>query len=696
VRAEGVNFRTEFKYTDSDTDSTSKTTGQVAKTQFSEFKQLYDIDIIETFYPNLAFSAGSFFELNDTEFTSQGTETKTEETVIRPFAELTLDSPIHTAGIAYHGSQTREQTTGLPDTKNFRNEFDAHLGWRPEAFPELKFRYNHTHRYDDPETVDRTDKEFNFQTNYRAWDALQLDYDYTRTEGDNKITDFETLEQTHNGKIAYSHRFFEGRLAMSSDYRIRYNTFEFPTAMTTDAPLLRSQGLSGVNDDPADGPALSINNALIDGNGTVSAGLDIGLAGDETLFTNLGLDFGFSVDVDKIFIWVDRRLSSSVASSFSWSIYTSPDNTDTSTWTLAATVSPASFGTFENRFEISFSTLNTQFIKVVTNPLSPVVPDAASFPNIFVTEIEAFVAVSGETVQKRTTTDQNGSLNLRGRLGDQTFLGYNLYYSSKEEDPSSSKRTELSNGMSLHHVFNRVFAGSARVSHRDREEDDDKVTRYDYAASLSAGYLRTLSQTLSYSGNKEDEDDGSSSRDTVVLRTNAKLYPGWTAFLDTTQTWDRPLGRPKRTNTTIRTGTNVVPHQKLTVNGNYQTTKTREENNDDTTESKWDVQVFFMPLGALSLNFKLSVVDREDSKSTLENYSASWSPFPDGTLQFFFTYTETIRPESEQEARTISPSMKWQIGRHALLDMSYNITETETSSQITDSNSLIVNLRLVF
>jgi len=607
-----------------------------------------------------------------------------------------LDGPIYTAGLAYHGTQIKEESTGVVDTKDFRQEFDGYLGWRPGALPELKFRYNQTHTYDDPETVDRTDKEMNFLARYTAWDKLNLDYDYTRRDEKNKVTDYDTLEQTHNGKIAYSQDFLEGRLSMNSDYRIRYNTFEFPTAATADSPLLRAAGLSGVNDDPVEGSALSVNNALIDGNVTVSAGLDIGLAGDETLFTNIGLDFGFSVNIDKIFVWVDRQVSSSVASAFSWSIYTSPDNTDSSTWTLATTVSPAPFDTFENRFEITFPTVNTRFIKVVTMPLSPAIPDAASFPNIFVTEMEAFVTVSGESGREITTTDQNGSFNLRGKISEQTMLGYNLYYSSKEEDPSISKRTELSNGMYLNHIFNRVFAGTARASHSDREEDDDTITRYDYAASLRAAYMETLSQTLTYSGNKEDQNDGSSSKDSLILRTNAKLYPGWTAFLDVSESWDRPLASPKKTSTTFRGGTNVVPHHKLTVNGNYSVTKNREENEDNTTETRWDVQLFFLPFRTLSLNFKLSVVDKEDSKSTLENYSANWSPFPDGSLQFFFSYNETLRPETEQKDRTLSPSMKWQIGRHALLDLSYSISEIETSSQITDSKSLIANLRLLF
>jgi hypothetical protein len=162
-----------------------------------------------------------------------------------------------------------------------------------------------------------------------------------------------------------------------------------------DACQQSSQGLFSLDNTPQDGPALQVNNALIDGNVIASAGLDIGLGGDETTLTNIGVDLGFEVAVDQIYIWVDRSLTSAVADSFSWDVYTSPDNTNSSTWTLTATVFPADFGIFENRFKIPFTQVNTRFIKVVTTPISPTVPDSANFPNIFVTEMQAFVTVPG-------------------------------------------------------------------------------------------------------------------------------------------------------------------------------------------------------------------------------------------------------------------------------------------------------------
>ena len=97
--------------------------------------------------------------------------------------------------------------------------------------------------------------------------------------------------------------------------------------------------------------ALAPNAALIDGNLTASAGIDIGLPplGGNLQPRNIGLDFLNPVQVNDLQVWVDRTLTPVVAASFSWDIYTSADNL---TWTLYQTVFPATFGPFQNRFDI--------------------------------------------------------------------------------------------------------------------------------------------------------------------------------------------------------------------------------------------------------------------------------------------------------------------------------------------------------
>jgi hypothetical protein len=122
----------------------------------------------------------------------------------------------------------------------------------------------------------------------------------------------------------------------------------------------------------------------------------------------------------------------------------------------------------------------------------------------------------------------------------------------------------------------------------------------------------------------------------------------------------------------------------------------RTQTNGQTPTSSWDIEAFFTPFRALSFDVRLRMLDRGNSKTTLYNYSANWAPFPDGTLQFFFTYDEMLRPEDDIKVRTIGPSLKWALGRHFFLDMFYNITETEDTLQTTDSNKFNASLRIIF
>jgi hypothetical protein len=701
--ADEINLRGDFDYIITDTDSTDKNTGIETSSEFTFFNQRYNFNLSKTIYPYLTLLGGALYEIENSKSTLDDTDTEFEEKLLRPFVELNLTNPIYGAGVTYRRSEIETKITEIPDSQDFRDEFDVIFSMHQTGIPDFNLRYSQTHTYNDPETLDDLDKLFTFDTTYTAWKKLRTDYFYARNESDDRIRDAETLEQTHTGRIEYTDFFIDNRLSLNTSYHIRYNRLVFPTIGGVASRLIPVAGLASIDDTPDDGPALSSNNSLIDGNLTVSAGLDIGLGGDETTLTNIGLDFGFPVNVNKINIWVDRSLSSTVVNSFSWAVYTSPDNTDTSTWTLLTTVFPASFGVFENRFEITFSEVNTRFIKVVTRPLSPLIPDASNFPNIFVTEMEAFTTVSGElTRNKDTSVNHDFSLNLRGKLSDKTTLGYNLNYRLQRQDPPqqthTQKRTELTNDLFLGHIFNNIFRLNARILRTDTDNLNQESVEYSYSTSLRADYLKNFGQTLTYSGTNTDVENGSSSTNSVLLRNNANLYKGWNAFLDTGFNRNKPLGRSRENGTLLRFGTDLEPNRKLNINMNYAFTDTRrpDEENNDTTEKRYDIQAFYVPTETISVFAKLSILDREETDTNLQNYSLNWSPFPDGTLQFFFTYNESLRREIDQKDRIIGPSLLWTLGRHASLDLAYSFIKSETSTQKTDSMNLSANLRLVF
>jgi hypothetical protein len=696
--ADGINLNGEITYQDIDTTTTNKTTGEKFDTNSYLIRQRYNLDLSKTIYPYLSFDTGTIFELNETTSKTEGTKTDTDERLLQPFIRLSLNNPIYQGSLQYRRTELNASTTNVPNTEDIRDEYDAILGWKPLDLPEVTFRYSYTHVYDDPETVDLVEKLTTVESNYTAWTDLSLNYFYSRTDTANRLTNFDTLEQLHSGRAEYSRNFWEGRFFFNTNYRITYSTIDFSgDSSSARIPLFRSLGLFSLDNSPQDGPALSVNNALIDGNLDASAGIDIGLGGDELTLTNIGVDLGTTTQVSEILIWVDRRLTGAVPGSFSWSVYTSPDNTDLSTWTLVATVNPAPFGTFENRFQISFPSVNTRFIKVVTRPLDPAVPDAASFPNIFVTEMETFGTVSQAAAQEtQETIDWTYDLNLRARVTDKTTLGYSVYYNYRDQDPISNKRTELSNTLSLNHIFNEVFSTTARLNRTDETEEDLDTVIYNYNLSLRGAYLPTLDQSITFSGSSTNTEDDSSDTMTVFLRTNAILYTGWSAFVDAGFNWNRP----EANNTTekswlLRASTNFEPNQMLTINLDYR----QREIIHPESSSRYDftAEAFFVPVRALSFNARYNIVDRTGfDTQTTQFYAAIWSPFPDGSIQFFFNYNETLESEEDRRRTTIGPGFNWTISNHFFLEASYSYQEDDSNTQKIESNNFFAKFRLVF
>jgi len=701
ARAEGVRFNSDFLYTKADTKTKFKTTGESFDTDYYRFDQTYNLNVSKRFFPYLNFETGAVYEFNQLTADTEGNKINVDEEILRPFVELNLDNPLYNAGMAVRSRRREEKITNLPKTRADRDELTGSVGMTPgELFPIWNLRYTHVHTYDDPETIDQIQKTTLLDSSWRPLESLNLDYTYTRVDSEEKLLNFDTLQQTHFGRIGYARNFFDGRLYLNSGYTINYNSFEFSSETGfVENSLLRTAGLSSLNNTPENGPALSVNDALIDGNVVATAGLDIGTAGDQTQQVNIGLDLGFPQVVDQIRVWVDRQLSAVVADTFSWAVYTSPDNTDLSIWTLVATVSPANFPTFDNRFEIFFAEVNTRFIKVVTRPLSPAAPGAAGFTNIFVTEMQAFTTQTGTSQTTETSvTDQNVNLNLRGRLTERTIVNYNLLYSQQDTDPDNDQRTQLSNSVYLNHDFNNVFSANVNGQRIDISVQNQDNTNYNYGASLRAVWLRTFDQALTYTGRYEDSDLGTAYQNSIFLRSNAILYRGWSAFMDLGYTWEEILSGERITSSIIRPGTSIQPHPTLDLNLDFSFKRTEQSGADigPNEETKWNVQVFYTPLSNLSFFGKVNGLHRDGETDTFQQYTMNWSPFPDGDLQFFFTFNEVLISENNQKQTVVGPGLTWTIGRHFTIDATYNWTTDDSDIQKIESHIFNGELQVIF
>lgn len=470
--------------------------GVTTKTESSTYNPRITLNIDTKIFPNLRLHAGGIAELIKSDLKTDGTDTKSTLWRFRPYIDLTLETPLYTAGIGYIRRQEKTEVSHTPSVTLVNEEYYSILGWRPEGLPSIDMRIRRTNTFDADRTLqDIKENYVNLISQYR-YQGLQLNYQGTYIDTKDDLNKLDVQQFTHTGRVAYSGSFLEKRVLLNTTYDIFYQQVKTVTEGQGEVSfqIFPFAGLSKIDDTLPPAPVtLDPNPALVDANTTASAGIDL-VADPPWVRRQIGLDFLNPTEVNQLFVWVDRELTFTIASSFLWDVFTSEDNLN---WTHWAGPTTASFGLFENRFEIKFPNVipAKRYIKVVTTPLhrgGPFVP-----PNIFVTELQAFlnkpaVDVAGKT--KRASHTYN--LDAKVRILDSPILFYDYYCFFNRVEPSSQQRYTISNGFSANQRFSSIFSGSARVAMENGKEEDEKKIAYVYNASIVADPVRTLRSSL--------------------------------------------------------------------------------------------------------------------------------------------------------------------------------------------------------
>jgi hypothetical protein len=316
-----------------------------------------------------------------------------------------------------------------------------------------------------------------------------------------------------------------------------------------------------------------------------------------------------------------------------------------------------------------------------------------------VTELQPLLTLTGVSTQTdQETVDHNVNLNLSARLGPRTVVGYDLFYRLRKQEfafvDATDERSEMANGLSLRHTFNRIFATTARVLRNDTRVNDDQTVDYTYSASLQANYFSTFNQTLTFSGTRNELEEGTGTNHSLFLRSNTILYRGWSAFLDLGVSRDEAVGADLENSEIVRFGTNLRPHRTLTIDldASLRAIQRPDSPEDDFTQKDYNLQAFFVPFRSLSLFGKISIRDREDRTTSVQNYSINWSPFPDGAMQFTLFFSEVLRPNEDRKDRSFGPAFNWTISRHLLFESQYTFSNAESETQEVDSRTFRTEL----
>ena len=681
----------------------SKTTdasGNTVKTNTQFAGSRFQLNIDTMIFPNLRLRAGGIAEGYWNVLDNKTNDIVTRTTVLdfRPSIDLTLETPLYTASVGYIRRQNRVGVFDLPSVTLINNEYYTILGWRPEGLPSIDAQIRRRDLYDNDKSFLDIKEDFISLNTIYQYQGLRLYYYGTYLHRKDDLIDLDVTQHTHSGMASYSNSFFNKRVALSTNFNILYQ--ETKTVSGGEGfvsfQAFPNSGLSRI-DDTLTPVTLNPNPNLIDGNTTISAGIDL-VADPPLVRRQIGLDFLILTEVNQLLVWVDRELTAPIASSFTWQVYVSDDNL---TWTSWGPPVAGTFGPFENRFEINFPNVipPRRYIKVVTTPLlrGPLVP-----PNIFVTELQAFLRTRAADVKGKTSrTVYNYDLDVKTRILDNPSLFYELYYWLNSEEPSGRQRYQLINSLHANHRFNEVFSGRAKVGIENGKELDEKRWAYVYDVAVIADPLRTLHQSLVFNGRNEEIDGRPNNFNSIFLYNTAQLYQGIDISLNGGVNFTKQESGEKGRDIFINFQTNIVPHRTMTLGLNYSNIISRrtggEVGSSSTSTQILDFNLSYNPFRTLNFFAFVQYINETGQKDRiLQNYAINWSPFPDGALQLNIAYNENYRTEDRLVERIFRPTIRYYFSKRSYIDLTYQLIRSKSDIQKIDSNLLSTNIKIFY
>lgn len=699
-----INGFMEWNY--SGLNSSSQEKGGVGSTtRVDSYTQRYNLSLLTNPLPALRLTAGSLFEQQFSRSSIEGPGKNSTLTTWQPSIDLALLNPVYNAGIGYSRREESTHATSVPTTKQINDDYRILIGWRPVDLPTTDLQLTRTDRY-DPLRIqqDTSTDRAALSLRYLPVKDLDLRYQFVYNDVTDRLQHLEVKETTNTGRASYSGQFLDKRVSLFTNYNVSAQSVSTSTSGNgfVDFQLFPAFGLFSLNDTPQAG-TLPQNSPLIDGNTAVSGGVNIGVTpspGDTR--RNLGVDFFSETEINRIMVWTDREIPAAIASTYSWEIYTSSDNV---TWTLWRTLASAPFGPFENRFELLFDTVKTRYIKVVTRPLSQVaatlVPTFRNPDRIFVTELQTFLRrPAAETRGETSTMSHMYSLDVKARILDSPSLYYNGSFFMTVGGIPSTLRYTLSNGLNVNHPLTDKLTVTGRVAREDIEEVNGHTVGYAYDASLRATPLKTVSNTLLYSGRTDFKPAGTSTNNSLYAFNTAEIYRGVNLNLGggvSLATNEQGVGT---NSTNILFGMSIVPTRTLTANLTYTLNRSSQSGGtapQSFSTQRGEVSVAWRPFTTLYLYSALGFLSQTNRPTDVtQNYGVNWSPFPDGTLQFNFAFNQNIQTQNSERTRLITPSLTWQITSRVTLDGSYSLLKTDSTLGQTDVRIVSSNLRINF
>ena len=713
----------ELDYTRNRT-STEDTAGTTTTSRTTDLLQRYILSLRRDIYPTLSVGVGYVLEKDVTNTSANDIDTRSTLLRASPSADIFYKNPYVFANLNYSEMAVTTESSGTPAQKMLQEVLSASVGLvRREKLPTLNLVYNRTHAYDqDRLQTDNISEQYTLSSRYQPVKQLEMRYTGTYSESQDNLHGVDITSLVNSARLNYNDAFLRNRVRVYADYTVSQSQSQARTVGSgteeVAEAILPFAGLAGSGslgtdsslEDPTQDTMVS-NPLLIDGATNAASGINIGYSALVTGPRNMGLDLGTETELNSVYVWVNQRLTETLANSFSWDIYTSADTSDLKQWTLLQTVTSAPFGVFDARFELRFSNVKTRFIKVVTRPLaSPVPVTGVDVNNILVTELQAFIfkQVQELSTSKSSYLSQRIDLGLNAKLADVPNLYYDFSYTQSKSDQTDTSPYTMQNRLYLSQRLSKIFATGASTSRQDSMEGKSKHISYLYSAFLTATPLTTLSHNLRVSRSTDEINDEKSSSNSVYFNTNAAIYRGFDLSFAISQTTALQSTGQRNRSTTITGGSTLVPYRTLTINLYYSEVKSRTTGTDSqdpgsgSTARSGSASASYAPFQTLFLYASASTSETTDENggsarsSRTQSYTLSWSPAFSGALSFNVTATQVVTSDDHGESDTLTPSLRWQVNQYAFLDTGYQLSTTKNISLRSKTESVFSTLRVAF
>lgn len=668
--------------------SRSTSTDQSGRSTFvtsEAFLQKYRLNVDRSVYPLLRFFGNGILEKEDG---SMGELQAIDRTLTNLNLMVTAGNKVLNASL--QGSRREEAGRSTLGTRNVVNESAGLVvGWRPLELPIAELRLMHSRNYDTRRVeLDTTLRDATLSVRYESREKVRVSDTIRFSNVRDFLTDSNTSELANSFHASQDGVILKGRTRFHASLSLD-NRYTRAEVMAAGAELSTQRfpvfGLSLVEAFPAlpTADTLVRNPAVIDGNTTASASINIGFspsAAGDTNPRDVGAEFADAVtEVNRLFVFVDRALSELVANSFIWDVYQSADNVS---WTPVPLAGGVSFNRFQNRFEIPIALTQAPFLKVVTRPLPASVTSEPAFSDIFITELQFFhVVAAPEEVVTNSGATQRLDFSARSRI----FSNPGLHHDLTANFGHTSGLHEhfiyfVSNGLSTDYLWKRKYRLNARISRQDYDQGNGHEGAFLYGGSASTSLLPTVRQGLTFSGKMGGNAAGPTNNNGVTFYNSAELYRG----IGAQAVFGYSVGRVAdvtNSSAQMNLSTSIAPYRPLSLGGSYSYVNShlwRGNVRTVSVDSRLTGSVAYTPVTAFSVSGSIMRMMPSQARArTLASYGVGFAPFPGGELQLSMSYSESFDAGTQSVVRSVAPSLRWSIRSGTWVQVDYSYTSSD-------------------